>query len=152
MEISAQTISKIRQETGYGLMDIKKALLEAAGNEQQALELLRAKGLERIGKRADRQSKEGYIEAYSHGGRIAVIVEVNCETDFVAKTEDFRAFVHDLALQISSMTPENVDTLLQQPFVKEPSRTVGDLFHDLAQKTGEKLEIRRFARYELGQD
>ncbi len=150
--ITAEMINKIRQETGYGLMDIKRALTEAGGDEVQALELLKAKGAERMGKRADRSANQGYIDAYSHGGRLGVLVEVNCETDFVAKNEDFRAFVHDVALQVSSMGPADVDELLAQPFVKDPSQTVADLLTSIAQKTGEKVTITRFVRYTLGEN
>jgi len=104
-------------------------------------------------KKADRVANAGRIEAYVHGdGKIGVMIEVNSETDFVAKNPDFAAFVHDLALQITSMKPVDVAELLEQPFIKEPSKTVQDLLHEMVGKIGENLTIRRFVRYELGQE
>lgn len=151
MEITTEIIAKIRQETGYGMMDIKNALVEAGGDEAVALEVLKQKGLSRIEKRAERVAAQGVIEAYVHGGRIGVLLEVNSETDFVARGEDFKNFAHEVALHIASMAPANVAELLEQPFVKEPDKTVGDLLTTLASKTGEKIQIARFCRYELGQ-
>lgn len=149
--ISSEQVQKIRRETGYGVMDIKRALEEAAGDETKALELLKAKGVERMGKRADRVAREGIVEAYVHLGRIGVLVEVNCETDFVAKNEDFQEFAHEVALQISSMAPSSVEELLAQPYVKDPNLTIEHLLHDVATKTGEKVTIARFARFALGE-
>ena len=151
MEITTEMIARIRKDTGYGMMDIKNALVEAGGDEALALEALKQKGLSRIEKRSERVAAQGVIEAYVHGGRIGVLLEVNSETDFVARGEDFKTFAHEVALHIASMAPASVDELLSQEYVKDPSLTVGDLLTSLASKTGEKTQIARFCRYELGQ-
>jgi len=144
------TIQKLREQTGLGVMDLKKALEEANGNEEQALEILKKKGATVAQKRAERATAQGLVTAYVHGGRIASLVELNCETDFVAKTEDFQLVAKDLAMQIASMNPETVDALLEQPFVKDPSKTVQDLIIELVAKTGENIKIGQFSRIELG--
>lgn len=105
MAVSVEEIKKLKELTGLGLTDAKKALIEAEGNFDKALEALRKKGLTKAEKKGDREAREGLIEAYVHGGRIGVIVEVNCETDFVARTEDFKNFAHQIAMQIAAMAP-----------------------------------------------
>ena len=105
MAVSIEEIKKLKELTGLGLSDAKKALLEADGNFDKALEALRKKGLTKAEKKGDREAREGLVEAYVHGGRIGVIVEVNCETDFVARTEDFKQFAHQIAMQIAAMSP-----------------------------------------------
>src|SRR4051812_39054961 len=114
MNYTTEDIQALRDQTGMGLMDIKKALDEAEGNRSKALELLKERGAKIMDKKADRVAGEGVIEAYVHGGRIGVLLELNCETDFVARSEAFKEFAHDLALQISSMAPETVEELLEQ--------------------------------------
>lgn len=141
---------KIREQTGLGVMDIKRALVEAGGDEAKALDILKKQGAEVMAKKQERTASQGFIDAYSHAGRIGVLVEVNCETDFVARNPDFQAFVHNLALQISSMAPADVNELLEQEFVKEPSQKISDLLTEMTAKMGEKLVINRFVRYELG--
>jgi len=153
MAISLEEIQNLREKTGFGVMDVKKALEEANGDSVKAESLLRERGAVIAAKKADRVANAGRIEAYVHGdGKIGVMIEVNSETDFVAKNPDFAAFVHDLALQITSMKPVDVAELLEQPFIKEPSKTVQDLLHEMVGKIGENLTIRRFVRYELGQE
>ncbi len=148
-----QDIQALREQTGYGVMDVKRALEEARGHPQKALELLRARGAVVAAKKADRATSAGRVEAYIHGdGKIGVLVEVNAETDFVARNAEFIEFVHDVALQIASMRPADVAELLTQPFIKEPSQTVQELLHEQVGKIGENLSIRRFVRFELGQD
>lgn len=166
MAISIEKIKALRERTGAGVMDCRNALSETGGDVEQAIDALRARGLAKAAKRADREAREGYIEAYLHGGRIGVLVEVNCETDFVARTEVFRALAHDIAMQIASMSPLAVAredlpedaqgapeelALLEQPFIKDPSKTVLDLIHETVTATGEKIEVGRFTRYALGE-
>jgi elongation factor Ts len=108
MSVSIDEIRKLKELTGIGLTDAKAALVEANGDFDKALEFLRKKGLTKASKKSDREAREGIIDSYVHGGRIGVIVEVNCETDFVARTDNFKSFVHDIALQIASMAPEYI--------------------------------------------
>ena len=143
-------IAELREQTSMGLMDVKKALDEADGNKGKALELLRERGAHIMAKKADRAAGEGMIEAYVHGGRIGVILEVNCETDFVARGDDFKNFVHDLALQISSMAPATVEELLEQDFIKGGG-TVNQYLTTVTGKMGERIVIKRFVRYQLGE-
>jgi elongation factor Ts len=194
--ITAQMVAELRNKTGAGMMDCKKALEEAGGDMAKAEELLRVKYAARAEKRADRAAGQGVIEIYLHfNGRVATMVELNSETDFVANTAEFRQLAKDIALHVASAKPiavrvedvpadvvererrvyraqvaeekkpdavkdkivdgklkkffqENV--LLEQPFVKDDTRTIGDLVKALSGKTGEKVEVRRFARFELG--
>ncbi|MDA1096306.1 MAG: elongation factor Ts, partial [Chloroflexi bacterium] len=152
--------------TQAGIMDCKRALQDADGDEDKAAELLRAWGLLTVAKKADRSAKEGLVETYVHaGGRIGVLIEVNCETDFVARTEEFRGLAHELALQIAAMDPQVVDDerplseldasggeprLMYQPFVKDTSRLIKDLVADVTARTGENVKVRRFVRFQLG--
>ena len=151
MPLSLDQIQTLRDKTGYGVMDVKKALDEAAGDIAKAEKLLLARGVAVAAKKADRATNSGRVEAYIHGeGKIGVLVEVSSETDFVAKNIDFTNFVHDVSLQIASMSPGDVGELLDQPFIKDPSKTIRDLLHAMVGKIGENLTIRRFVRYELG--
>ena len=147
---TTQDIQDLRGQTGMGLMDIKKALDEADGDRSKALELLKERGAKIMSKKSDRETGEGIIEAYVHAGRIGVLIEVNCETDFVARSETFQEFAHDLALQISSMCPENVEALLAQPFIKDTKLSIGQYLQDVTSRLGEKVVIQRFSRYQVG--
>ncbi|WP_123040072.1 translation elongation factor Ts [Cohnella candidum] len=197
MAINAADVKTLRERTGAGMLDCKKALEEANGDLTKAAELLREKGLAAAAKKGDRIATEGVVESYIHGGgRIGVLVEVNCETDFVAKTEQFRAFVKDIAMQIAAANPkflareevsqEELDKekeilrnqalnegkpekivdkmvegrmnkyyeencLLEQAFVKDPDKTITTLLNEKIAAIGEKISIRRFARFELGE-
>ena len=148
---SLQDVTDLREQTGMGLMDIKKVLDEADGNRAKALELLKERGAKIMAKKADRVSGEGVIEAYVHAGRIGVMLELNCETDFVARSETFKEFAHDLALQVSSMAPETVEELLEQPFIKDSKMSIADYLRDMTSKLGERLVISRFTRMVLGE-
>jgi len=143
-------VADLREQTGMGLMDIKKALDEADGNRGKALEVLKERGAKIMSKKSDRTVGEGIIEAYVHNGRIGVMLEVNCETDFVARSETFQEFAHDVALQISSMSPLTVEELLGQPFVKDSKQTIADYLQDATSRLGERIVISRFTRYVLG--
>ena len=151
-DVSVKDVQDLREKTGYGVMDVKRALEEANGDSKKAESLLAKRGAVIAAKKADRETKSGRIESYIHGGRIGVLVEVNSETDFVAKNDDFVNFSHDVALHIASMKPESVEELLEQPFVKDAGKTVGELRQELIGKIGENITIGRFVRYELGQE
>lgn len=169
VEISTEAVKRLRELSGAGVMDCKRALVETTGDLDRALKLLRERGLAQAAKRAGRAASEGIVESYVHaGGRIGVLVEVNCETDFVARTPDFRALAHDIAMQIAATNPASIEdgeahseisqlgessdqgVLLRQPFIRDPSRSVGELVRETAARTGENIIIRRFIRYELG--
>lgn len=164
-EISTQKIKELREQTGAGIMDSKRALEASGGDMAKAMQILKEQGLARAAKKAERVARQGLIEAYIHaGGRIGAMVEVNCETDFVARTDDFRRLVHDIAMQVAATNPKvvgnepDLDTsniseeeiLLKQPFIKDPSITIEDLVKNSIAKVGENVIIRRFARFELG--
>jgi len=197
VEVSASMVKDLREKTGAGMMDCKKALSAAGGNFEKALDYLRQKGLATATKRAGRIAAEGVIGSYVHaGGKIGVMVEVNCETDFVAKTDDFQAFAKDIAMHIAASNPvylrrENVPLevierereiyraqareggkpekviekivegrlekfysevcLLEQHFIKDPDLTIQNLQNELIGKVGEKVEIRRFSRFQVGE-
>ena len=166
MQISTAAVKELRRKTGAGVIDCKKALLEAKGKLEKAAEILNQRGLALAHKKADRTADQGIIEAYVHqGGQIAALIEVNCETDFVARTDEFKELAHNLALQIAAMSPQFIspedmpqetDTdpqmacLLLQPFIKDPNKTVQDIITETIAKVGENIKIRRFVRFELG--
>lgn len=198
-EFSAKDVMTLREMSGAGMMDCKKALLECEGNMERAMDYLREKSLAASVKKAARIAAEGIVDSYVHmGGKIGVLVEVNCETDFVAKTDDFKTLVHDIAMHIAAAKPtcvskeevnqEDIEKekeilraqamnepkpkpehiiekmvegriekyykevcLLEQPFVKDPDKTVGQLINESVAKIGEKISVRRFVRYEMGE-
>jgi len=197
LEITASMVKDLRDKTNAGMMDCKKALKETNGDMEKALDFLRQKGLAKAMKRSGKETSEGVIHAYIHGGgRIGVLVEVNCETDFAAKSEDFLEFAKNIAMQIAASNPvgvqredipeeivlrersiymaqaretgkpENIlekmvdgkmrkfyeeSVLLEQAYVKDPDRSIQDYLNELVAKIGEKIIIRRFARYQLGE-
>ncbi len=196
MEITAAMVKDLRDKTNVGMMDCKKALKDTGGDMEKAIDLLRQKGLAKAMKRAEREATEGTVHAYIHGGgRIGVLVEVNCETDFAGKSEDFLEFVKNIALQIAASSPLGIEpqdipqdvlereraiymaqaresgkpeniiekmvegkmrkfyeeaALLNQPYVKDPDKSIQDYLNELVAKIGEKIIIRRFCRYQLG--
>jgi elongation factor Ts len=200
-EITANAVKALREKTGAGMMECKKALTEAAGDETKAIEILRKLGVASAEKRSGRVAAEGAVGSYIHmGGKVGVLVEVNCETDFVARGEDFQTFLKDVAMHIAAMDPQYVSkedvpadalakereielerlkndpkmaskpadvlnnivdgrlskfyestVLLDQPFVKDQSQTVGELVKALTGKIGEKISVRRFTRYKMGE-
>ena len=139
-DISTELVKELREQTGLGLMDIKKALADAGGDKEKALRTLKEKGLAVAVKRADRDAKEGYIQISGDGQKLSM-VKVTCETDFVAKNPDFRLLADDLAMQIAAMEPQDVAELLAQPFIKDSSQTVADVIKSAIQKFGERIEI-----------
>lgn len=165
-EITTAMIKELREATQCGVMDAKRALESASGDMNKARDIIREQGLAAAAKRSDRETKQGIVESYIHGGgRIGVIVELNCETDFVANTTDFRQLARDVAMQVAAMNPavitaaertpdlEGSDTevvLMSQPFIRDSGRTIGDLVKEVIAKTGENVRVNRFARFELG--
>ncbi|MDD4171474.1 MAG: translation elongation factor Ts [Syntrophomonas sp.] len=197
MEITAGLVKELRERTGAGMMDCKKVLVETCGDIEKAIDELRTKGLAKAAKKAGRVASEGLVLSYIHGkGRIGVLVEVNCETDFVGKTDEFRQLAYDIAMQVAASNPEYLsredvpaadlererevliaqaleegkpekvvekmvegriekfykeNCLLEQPFIKDPDKTIQKLVHEHVAKIGENISIRRFTRYEVGE-
>ena len=168
MEITATLVKELRELSGSGIMDCKRALEETGGDVEKAEAILRSKGIALAMKKSSRATNEGLIESYVHGGgRIASMVELNCETDFVSRTTEFKELAHNLAMQIAAMAPQYVDQtelaedsgenpeevcLLQQPYIKDPGRVIEDLVTDLTARIGENVRVKRFARFELGEE
>lgn len=166
MEISTITIKELRDKTGAGIMDCRKALSEAEGNLEKASQILKERSLLIVQKKADRATREGLVEAYIHtGGRIGALVEVNCETDFVARNDAFKELAHNLAMQVAAQDPQfiseeevpegtdcepEVSCLLLQPYIKDPSLKVKDIITETIAKFGENIRVSRFSRFELG--
>jgi elongation factor Ts len=150
-QVPINEIKRLRELTGVGITDAKQALVDANGDFDKALGEMRKKGLTKAEKRGEREARAGLIGSYVHDGRIGVLVEVNCETDFVAKTDEFKDLVKDLTLHIAASDPQDVAELLEQEFVKDPSKTVGDLVKDANAKLGENIVVRRFSRLALGE-
>ena len=166
MRITTEMIKRLREETGAGVMDAKRALEEADGDMAKAKAILKERGIAAAAKKSERATNQGLVEAYIHaGGRIGVLVEVNCETDFVAKTQNFQQLARDIAMQVAAMQPLVVDigqrtpdmegsdeevALLAQPFIRDGSRTIGDLVKEAIATTGENIRVARFSRFELG--
>jgi elongation factor Ts len=197
MEISASTVKELREKTGAGMMDCKKALSESDGDLEKAVDYLRQKGLAAAAKKADRVAADGAVGAYVHpGGKIGVLVEVNCETDFVARTPEFQALLKDIAMQVAAASPRYVRReevtideldkeksiyrqqalesgkpekvvdkivegkidkfysdvcLMEQSFIKDPDKKVSDIINEAIGRLGEKIQVRRFSRYQLGE-
>lgn len=152
MSYSAADIKVLREKTGAAIMDCKKALEEANGDMGKAEELVKARGLAKAEKKADRETKEGYIASYVHAtGKIAALVEIMCETDFVARNPEFQAMAKEVAMQVTAMNPASVEELLAQEYLRDPSITIEQLVKQLSGKVGEKFAINRFMRYAIGE-
>jgi len=147
-----EKIKKLREETGAGIMDVKRALDEANGDEKKAREVLKAKGLEIAQKKSERATCAGLIDSYVHLGKLGVLVEVQCETDFVAKTDEFKTFVHEVALQVANSDTKDIKALLLEEYFKDPSKTIQDMLHETITKTGENIKIARFVKVVLGEE
>lgn len=166
MEITTEEIKKLREESGAGVMDCRNALKETNGDKAKALEILQKQGLVKAQKSAGRTTKQGLVVSYIHaGGRIGALVEVNSETDFVARLAEFKELAHNIAMQVAAMSPEYLSKndcptgkeidfqnacLLMQPYIKDPTKTIQDIITELIAKTGENIVISRFTRFELG--
>ena len=165
MAITTEDIRKLREATGAGVMECKRALTEADGDQQRAMKILKDQGALIAQKKSDRIAAQGLVESYVHGGgRIGVLVEVNCETDFVARSDDFKQLARDLAMQIAAMNPRRIgnadeptdgepgpeEVLLTQAFIRDPGQTVTDRVNETVARVRERIVIRRFSRFELG--
>ncbi len=145
-------VKRLREETGAGVMDCKRALDEAKGDFEKAKSLIKERGLARAKEKSDREAKEGVVEAYVHaGGRIGAMVELSSETDFVARNADFRELAKEIAMQVAAMDPTDIGQLLEQPYIRDASKTIGELVTGVAASTGENVRVKRFKRFELGQ-
>jgi elongation factor Ts len=176
--MSTALVKELRERTGAGIMECKRALEEANGNLEKAADILRQQGIAKAGKKAGRAARQGIIESYIHaGGRIGALVELNCETDFVARTEDFKSLARELAMQVAAMNPRYISAdeasdeeraagvseygdekkfreataLLSQAYIREPRRSMDDLVKDAIAKLGENVVVRRIARFEVGE-
>jgi elongation factor Ts len=147
--MAQEEVKKLREETGAGVMDCKRALDEASGDYEKAKLLIAEKGLAKAEKKESRETGAGYLEAYLHAGRIGVLLEMRCETDFVARHSDFKELSHELAMQIAAMNPESVETLLDQPYIKDDSVNIGDMIKSSIAKLGENIKVARFCRYQV---
>ena len=149
---TAADIKKLREETGAGMMDCKKALEESNGDMEKAREWVRQRGLAKAEKKADRETKEGYIAVYVHSNnKVAAMVEILCETDYVARNPEFQEMARNVAMQVVSMNPTSVEELLAQDYIREPDQTIEELVKGLSGKIGEKFVVNRFIRYSVGE-
>lgn len=145
-----EQVKKLREELGLGIMEIKAALEAAEGDEKRAKEILKEQGFKKAEKRAEREVHQGRVATYTHTtGKIGVMVELLCETDFVAKNEEFVAVTRDLCLQVAAMDPESPEKLLEQDFIKDGSKKIADLITALSAKFGENIKLGRIARFEI---
>jgi elongation factor Ts len=150
--MAKEDVQRLRQETGAGVVDCKRALDETRGDFEKAKALLKERGLARVQKKADREAKEGVVEAYIHaGGRIGALVELSSETDFVARNQEFKDLAREIAMQVAAMDPKDVDELYEQAYIRDASKTVRELVTGLASTTGENVRVRRFMRFQLGE-
>ncbi len=170
--VTTDMIKDLREKTGAGIMDCKRALQQTDGDLEGAAEILFQQGYQKAEKKAEREAREGLVEVYIHtGGRIGALVEVNCESDFVARTDDFKSLAHDIAMQVAATDPlyvcvedmpqegssdDELDPvevcLLSQPFIKDPQKTIQDIVTETVARVRENIKVRRFARFELGKD
>lgn len=148
--VDTKLIKELREKTGAGIADCREAIEEAKGNLKKAEDILQKKGFEKALKKGDRATNAGLIESYVHGGRIGVLVELLCETDFVARTDEFKTLAHEIALQISSMNPKNAEELLKQEYIRDAGKTIEDLVKAAIAKFGENITLGTFHRVELG--
>ncbi|HVM77031.1 MAG TPA: translation elongation factor Ts [Candidatus Paceibacterota bacterium] len=147
--ISAEEVQKLREMTSAGVMDCRKALIEASGDFEAAKKIIHERGLSKVEKRADRATGAGLVHSYVHNDRIGVLLHLSAETDFVVRSEPFQKLAHELAMQVSAMDPKSVEELLAQPYIKDESRTVKDLLTDVIAKVGENVTINEIYRIEV---
>lgn len=148
--IDLKLIKKLRDETSASIADCRRALDESEGDYDKALEWLRKRAAEIAAKKADRETSQGLIESYIHGGgKVGVLVELLCETDFVAKTDEFKHLAKEIAMQVAAMNPETVDDLLKQDYIRDGSKTIDGLVKEAIGKIGENITVKRFVRFEI---
>ncbi len=151
-KIDSKEVQRLRAETNAGVMDAKRALEDTQGDYEKAKGLLKERGLARVAKKSDREAKEGAIASYIHaGGRVGALVEIASETDFVARSEEFQQLALEVAMQVAAMAPADIDELLAQSYIREPSKTINDLVTTLAAAVGENVSVRRIQRFALGE-
>jgi len=151
MKININQIKKLRRETGAGITDIKEALEEAKGDEKVAKQILQKQGLVKAGKKAGKETKAGVVESYIHATKNSgAVVVLTCETDFVARTEEFKNLAHEIAMQVCAMNSKSIKELLSQPWIRDESKIVGDLIASNIAKFGENIKIEDFKRFEVG--
>ncbi len=151
MKISTDLIKKLRDETGAGVMRIKVVLEEVKGDEKKALEILKKEGFEKSAKRADRETGQGIVVSYiHHSNKVGVLVEILCETDFVARTSEFKNLVHEICMQAAAMNPKDVKALLKQEYIRDNSKTIESLIKETIAKLGENIVVKRLQRFEIG--
>lgn len=149
MKIDIDTVKRLRDETAASIADCRKALEESDGDYKKAMEWLKKRGAEIAEKKADRETSAGIIESYVHSGKVGVLVTLLCETDFVARTSEFKTLAHEIALQISAMDPKDVKSLLAQEYIRDPQLTIEQLIKSAIGKLGENIKVREFNRIEL---
>ncbi len=149
MSDSVSTVQKLREATGAGVMECKKALTDAGGDFDAAIKLIHERGLVKVEKRQGRETGAGLIESYTHNERIGVLIDVRAETDFVVRSEPFRMLTHELAMQIAALAPADVPELLKQPYIKDESKTVDDIVKEVIAKVGENIRVNAFSRLEV---
>jgi elongation factor Ts len=150
--VDINLLKKLRNETSVSLADCRKALEESKNDYKKALEILRKSGLEKAAKKSEREALQGIIDSYIHqNGRVGVLVEVSCETDFVALTDEFKRLSHEICMQVAAMNPKDVPALLKQEYIKDPSRTMEVLIKETIAKLGENIVVKRFQRFEIGE-
>ncbi len=149
-DISLSTLKKLRALSGAGVMACRRALEEAGGDIEKAQAILKKESAALAEKKAERETKEGTIAAYIHaGGKVAAVVVLSCETDFVARTDDFKKLAHELAMQVAAMNPENIEALLEEDYIRNPRLKIADLIKEVVGKTGENIKIKEFSRFEV---
>jgi len=150
-DITAEQVKKLRDETSAPVMEIRRALQESSGNPEQAKEILKERGIEKAAKRSEREAAQGLIETYVHAdGKIGSLVHLACETDFVARTAEFKSLAKELAMQVAAMNPTSVEELLDQEYIRDPSKKITNLVSSVSAKTGENIQVRKFQRFALG--
>lgn len=150
METNINQIKQLRDETGASIVECKKALEESGGDKEKTIEILKKSQKILVSKKSEEEAKEGLIETYLHSNsKIGVLVEINCQTDFVAKNQEFKNLAHNLAMQIAATDPSDIEALLEQPFIKDPNKTIGDLISEYIAKLGESIKVSRFIRYQM---
>jgi elongation factor Ts len=151
MDISLDLLKKLRSETSAGVSDCRQALEDAKGDYEKAKKLLMERGVEKAAKKADRETAAGLVESYVHGGKVGVLVQIKCETDFVARTDEFKALCHEVALQIAAMNPKDTQALIDSAYIRDPKLTIQDLVKQTIAKLGENITVGKFTRMSLGE-
>lgn len=150
MQVKFDDLKKLREETSAGVSDCRQALEDAGGNYEKAKKLLVERGLEKAAKKEGKETSQGIIESYVHNSRVGVLVELRCETDFVARTDEFKHLAHEIALQVASMGPKNVVELLKGQYIRDTNMTIAELMKQVVAKVGENITVARFTRIALG--